>query len=194
MGREVGRILQSSTTQFTIGCRILLRDIPSFGDFVKVRAQDGSIIYGLIYNVAIQDDPMVRQLIVSPELAEEYLRDQRENRQVPVELNVLVVGYERDGLLRQELPPQPPVTLSVAETCTDEEVRKFASAGLFFIRTVLNAPNIPADDTLVAALRRIAESLGSGGESFLLEAGRELTKLLAQDMVRLEAILRRLKG
>ncbi|HDN78914.1 MAG TPA: hypothetical protein ENG33_00445 [Chloroflexi bacterium] len=193
MGQEVGRILQSSTTQFTAGCRILLRDIPSFGSFVKVNAQDGSRIYGLIYNVAIQDDPMVRQLIVSPELADEYMKDQRENRQVPVELSVLVVGYERDGVIRQELPPQPPVTLSPVETCDDEEIREFARTGFDFIRTILNAPNIPAEEVLVVALRRAAQTQGSAGRQFLLEAGRELAKLLSQDMVRLEAILRKLR-
>ena len=193
MGQEVGRILQSSTTQLTAGCRVLLEDIPSFGDFVKVTSQDGSCIYGLIYNVAIQDDPMVRQLIVSPELADEYMKDQRENRQIPVELSILVIGYERGGIIRQELPPQPPVTLSPVETCEDEEIRRFASTGLDFIRTILNAPDIPTDETLVAALRRAASTFGPAREQFLLAAGRELTKILFQDMVRLEALLRRIK-
>lgn len=194
MSQEVGRILQSSTTQFTVGCRVLLEDIPSFGDFVKVTAQDGCCIYGLIYDVSIQDDPMVRQLIISPELADEYMKDQRENRQVPVELSVLVIGYQREGIIRQELPPQPPVTLSTVETCDDEEVKAFASEGFDFIRTILNTPNIPADETLVAALRRAARTFGSARDQFLLAAGRELARLLDQDIVRLEALLRRIRG
>jgi len=193
MGREVGRVLRSSTTEFTAGCRALLRDIPAFGSFVKVPAEDGSEIYGLIYDVRIQDDPVVRQLIISPELAEEYIRDQRENRQVPVELGVLVVGYRREGRIHQGLPPQPPVTLSQVETCDEDEVVSFTSAGFEFMRTILNANHIPADEVLIAALLRAAQSRGPGGGDFLVEAGRELAKLLAQDIVRLEAILRRIK-
>ncbi len=75
-------------------------DVPRFGDFVKAPAQRGRIdVIGLIYDIVIQDDAFVRQLVATPDLAEDYILDQRENRQVPIEVSVLAVGYvnEPDG-------------------------------------------------------------------------------------------------
>jgi len=194
MGQEIGRVLQANTTNFTAGCRMMLQDIPSFGDFVRVIAQDGSIIYGFIYNVAIQSDPTVRQLITAPDLPEEYIKDQIENRLLPVEFSVAVVGYKRRGLIRQEPPPQPPLPFSIVETSSPEEIKEFALSGFNFLRTLLNIPGIPSDDVIAVALRRIASSLGKEGHYFLVDAGRELTKLLYQDTARLESILRRIKS
>ncbi len=194
MGQEIGRVIQANTTQFTAGCRTLLHDIPSFGDFVRVLTQDGSIVYGFIYNVSIQSDSPVRQLIAAQELPEEYIKDQIENRLLPVEFSVVVVGYKRQDRIRQELPPQPPMPFSLVERCSDEEVREFAQSGFDFLRTILNIPGIPSDDLITVALRRMASCLGRESHYFLLDAGRELTKLLYKDTTRLESLLRRMRG
>ena len=56
-------ILRASAAGFTAGCRILLRDVPRFGDLVAVQ---GSVtLFGLIYDVTIRDDPVVRQLVLA---------------------------------------------------------------------------------------------------------------------------------
>lgn len=194
MGQEIGRVIQSNTTQFTAGCRTLLHDIPSFGDFVKVLTQDGSVVYGFIYNVSIQSDSSARHLIAAHNLPEEYIKDQIENRLLPAEISVVVVGYKRQGRIRQEMPPQPPMPFSVVESCSDEEVREFALSGLDFIRALLNIPGIPADDLIAVAIRRMAGCLGKDGHYFLVDAGRELAKLLYKDTTRLESLLRRIKS
>ncbi len=193
MGQEIGRVIQANTTQFTAGCRSLLQDIPSFGDFVRVLTQDGSIVYGFIYNVSIQGDPSVRQLIAERDLPEEYIKDQIENRLLPAEFSVVVVGYKRGNHIRQELPPQPPMPFSLVERCSDEEVKEFARSGLDFLRTILNIPGVPSDDVIAVAVRRMASCLGKEGHYFLVDAGRELTKLLYKDTTRLEGLLRRIK-
>jgi hypothetical protein len=187
----VGRVLRSSTTSFTLGTKTLAAEVPRFGGFVKVAAPDGGDIIGLIYDVVIDDDLFARQLI-GAEVGAEYIADQRVNRQVPIEISVLVVGHARQGKMYQYLPAQPPIALDEIVTCSDTEVVQF-TADFTYFRTVLNAKDAPADELLAAALRLAAEARGAQGRDFLVRAGRELSRLLAFDTVRLEGLLRRIK-
>jgi len=187
----VGRVLRSSTASLTLGTKTLAADVPRFGGFVKVAAPDGGDIIGLIYDVVIEDDLFARKLI-GAEVSAEYIADQRQNRQVPIEISVLVVGHARDGNMYQYLPAQPPISLDEIVTCSDAEVVQFTTDFTYF-RTVLNAKDAPADELLAASLRFAAAARGSQGRDFLVKAGRELSRLLAFDAVRLEGLLRRIK-
>jgi hypothetical protein len=196
---RVGRVLRAGTRGFVIGCTVMRPDIPAFGSFVRAEGQaPGSAIYGLIYDVSVEDDPFVRQFI-SADPPEEVVRDQRENRQVPIEVSVLAVGVRRglgeDGeSIRHWLPAQPPVTLDWLYQCIDEEVRAFTSRCDYF-RLVLEAREVPADELLAASLRAAAAARPENERgTFLIEAGRELARLLVGDPVRLEGLLRRLRN
>ena len=187
----VGRVLRSSTTGFTIGTKTLAADVPRFGAFVAAAAPDGGRVIGLVYDVLIDDGLFARQLI-GAEAGPEYIADQRANRQVPIQISVLVVGHARDGKMYQYLPAQPPITLDEIMTCPRDEIARFTDE-LTYFRTVLNAQDVPADELLAASLRLAAEARGSQGRDFLVRAGRELSRLLAFDGVRLEGLLRRIK-
>jgi hypothetical protein len=190
----IGWVLRSSTIGFTVGCRVLQPSVPQFGDLVKVPLPDNTTnIFGLIYDVQVKDDPAVRQLILAGEMEAEVVLDQRENRLVPIEISVLVVGYQQQKALYQGLPPQPPLSLDLLILCDDAELRQFTQA-TDYLHLVLNAPQIPADELLVAHLRRT--TLAHPAETrrqFLLAAGREMARLLNNDLVRLDSILRRIK-
>lgn len=206
---RVGRVLSSSTTRFTVGCQALLPQVPSFGAFVKVvrypaDIRDETTIYGLIYNVAFQDDLLVRQLIGSPDIPEEVILDQRENRQIPIEVSVLVIGFrDATGVIRLYLPPQPPPALHEIVLCDEEEIVELTSDAAScreYFRTVLGAGgDVPTDELLAASLRHASichgKHCGRGepDRPFLVEAGRELVALLHDDLVRLNGILRRIK-
>ena len=188
----VGRVLHSSTASFTIGTKTLAAEVPRFGGFVKACVSEACDVIGLIYDVVLEDDLFARQLI-GAEVGAEYIADQRRNRQMPIEVSVLVVGHADNGRLYQFLPPQPPITLDEILTCNDDEIIRFTSDFTFF-RTVLNAKDAPADELLAASLRLAAEARGpQQGREFLVRAGRELSRLLAFDAVRLEGLLRRIK-
>jgi hypothetical protein len=196
---RVGRVLRAGTRGFAIGCAVMQPDIPAFGSFVRADGlRPGSAIYGLIYDVSVEDDPFVRQFI-SADPPEEVVRDQRENRQVPIEVSVLAVGTSQglggDGArIYHCLPAQPPVTLDWLYQCTDEEVQAF-TARFDYFRLVLDAREVPADELLAASLRAAAAARPEDErETFLVEAGRELARLLAGDPVRLEGLLRRLRN
>lgn len=193
----IGRVLRSSTANFSIGCRQLISEqgqlIPEFGALVRADGNDGSLIYGLIYNVTIEDDAFVRQLVAAGVEKPEIIEDQRQKRQVPVIVEVLVVGSGRGLDVTYRLPAQPPTPLAQIFLCNKAEVRRFTERN-DWLRIVLGAADVPADQLIVAALRAGAEARPTNQEkdTYLIAAGRELARLLALDLSRLDGILRQL--
>jgi hypothetical protein len=194
----IGRLMRSSTAGFVFGCSVPEPDVPRFGDFVKAPAQRGRTnVLGLIYDIVVEDDLFVRQMVAARDLEEAYILDQRENRQVPIEVSVLAIGYYagengRAGLVCG-LPPQPPVTLDSIRPCTAPEIVDCTST-FDYLRLVLNAPDAPADELLAVSLRQAANARPPEDRAFFLRnAGRELARLLSRDLPRLENLLRRIR-
>ena len=104
----LGRILRSATSQFTFGCTQADGDVPRFG--ALTRAESAAVtVYGLIFDVIIQDDPFVRQVVAaSSDLEPERIEDMRQRRQVPVEVTALAVAYREDGHIFQRVPRARP--------------------------------------------------------------------------------------
>ncbi len=194
----VGRVLRSSTTSFTIGCRQLISEqgqlVPEFGTLVRTAATGDDVVYGLICNVTIEDDAFVRQLVAAGVDSPEIIEDQRQKRQVPVVVDVLVTGSGRGTEVFHRLPAQPPSTLDQIYLCNRAEVVRFTERH-DWLRTVISAADAPSDQLLVATLRGAAEARRASGqdEVYLIGAGRELAKLLALDLTRLDGILRQLR-
>ena len=193
----VGRVLRSSTTSFTVGCRQLISEqdqrIPEFGALVRADAAGGSLVYGLIYNVTIEDDAFVRQLVAAGVDSPEIIEDQRQKRQVPVVVDVLVAGSGRGLAVQHRLPAQPPSTLDQIYLCNAAEIVRFTERH-DWLRTVLGSVEAPADQLLIAALRNAAQARPPDQrDAYLIAAGRELAKLLALDLTRLDGILRGVK-
>lgn len=186
-------VLRASLIGFTAGCRLLLRDVPHFGDLVKVQLHPDFDLFGLIYEVNVRDDPVVRQLVLADVLEPELVLDQRENRLAPIELNVLAVGYALEGRISKGLAPQPAINLDALIICSETDLREFTQ-NLLHLSVILNSPQIPADELVVSHLRQAAAvRLPETRYRFLVEAGRELARLLASDLSRLEGILKRIK-
>lgn len=190
---EVGRIIRSSTTRFAVGCQVLRPQVPVFGSLVKVGVLGDDEIYGLIDDVRMEDDPYVRQVAALEVERPEIIEDMRRNRQVPIEVGVLVVGYRQGNSIYHRLPPQPPLSLDVIRTCAADELVAFTERFGYF-RLVLDSRDLPADELLAAHLRYTAKARGDSGQAFLLDAGRELARLLSTDLVRLDALLRRIRS
>src|SRR5690554_6283501 len=124
---EIGRVLRASTTGFSVGCRVNQLSGPSFGCLVKAQPMDSDEgIYGLVYNMHIDDDPLVRRLILAENPRPSVIEDQRNNRLLPIEMSVLTVGYEQNGDLVHGLPPRPPLNLDPVFLCLEQdEVTRF---------------------------------------------------------------------
>ncbi|MFQ5398993.1 MAG: hypothetical protein ACE5E7_05265 [Anaerolineae bacterium] len=151
--QEIGRVLRASTVGFSVGCRVAQLSVPAFGSLVKAQPVDErEAIYGLIYDMHIDDDPLVRRLVLAENPSEEIINDQRDNRMLPVEMKVLAVGYRLNGQIKHGLPPRPPLNLDPVELCSDAaEITQFTD-NLGYLRLILRAAdgNVPVDQLLVA--------------------------------------------
>ena len=181
-GIAIGRLLRSGTTGFVIGCRVNQLDAPSFGALVRVPLAPDYEVYGLIYDIHIDDDGLVRQLITAQEVPEEVLRDNRENRNVPVEIAVLALGYQKGGQIFHLLPPRPPLSLDAIYLCSAEEIVRFIAAGRFgYFRHMLRDQNKPIEELLAAHLLAAREAQESAGNIDWFEAALQKLITLMRD-------------
>jgi len=195
MGNEattIGRVTRCSTRGFIGAARAPEPEIPYFGAFCKADAQQGkSAVIGLIYDISIEDDQLTRQMAAAERPNDEELADQRFVRQVPIEYSALAVGFWSEEKFNYALPPQPPLALALIHALQDDEIRAFTER-LDFIPIILSADNL-ANDELLAAAIQTAASVRSAAErgAFLVDAGRYCARLLANDLTRLENVIRR---
>jgi len=190
-GIEIGRLLRSGTTGFVVGCKVTQLSAPSFGALVRVPLDASYQVYGLIYDIHIEDDGLVRQLITAEGVPEEVLQDNRENRNVPVEISVLALGYEEGGKVSHLLPPRPPLSLDVIYLCSPEEMVQFTGAGRFgYFRHILRDEDKPVEELLTAHLGQARQAQEAVGNSEWYEqAMAELITLMRDDYPKLMEFL-----
>lgn len=188
---EIGRLLRSGTTGFVIGCRVTQLDAPSFGALVRVPLEADYQVFGLIYDIHIDDDGLVRQLITAQDVPEEVLKDNRQNRNVPVEIAVLALGYQKNGKIWHLLPPKPPLSLDAIYLCSPEEIVQFTGSGKFgYFRHILREQDKPVEELLAAhlmAARAAQQEAGNAG--WYEDAMQELITLMRDDYQGLMTIL-----
>jgi len=190
----IGRLTRSTTTDYVFACKVPEHEVPAFGAYVKAPSQRGKAdVWGLIYNITFVDDMLVRQLAAADNLPEEMVEDQRQNRQVPIEVAVLSIGYEQHGTFTYALPPQPPVTLDHIYPCELDEICEFTKR-LDFLRLLFNS-SAPMIDELVTTAISTASLChpAEHRERFLREAGRQVARLVGRDLNRLENLLIRIR-
>lgn len=194
MTQIIGRVLRSSTMGFAGAIRLPEPDLPTFGMFCRADVQRGQAqVYGLIYNISVDDDMFARQVATAEGLTPAHIADQQRNRQVPVEYSVLAVGYRNGDGTHHTLPPQPPMPLDPIHACAPDEIRAF-STGFGYFHLILNTAEVPGDELLAAALKRAAGVQPEHERAeFLRDCGRELARLLSRDLYRLENLLKRIK-
>ncbi len=193
---EIGRLLSAGISGFTAGCRVNQLSVPSFGALVRAPLGDGYQVYGLIHDIHIDDDGLVRQLVTADGVSEEVMKDNRERRIVPVEMSVLAVGYEQDGKVHHLLPPRPPLSLDVIYLCEDKDIVRFTEKFGYF-RHILNGKDVPVGEVLAAHILQAGRARGvesgtlrqSSGQAWIESATQEVITLLRDDYPTLMSVL-----
>jgi hypothetical protein len=190
---EIGRLLRAGTTGFVVGCRVSQLEEPGFGCLVRVPLEAGYQIYGLIHDIRIDDDGLVRQLVTADGVDDNIIADNRINRNTPIELSVLSIGYRQNGRIHHLLPPRPPLSLDVIYLCEDDDLCAFTSAGHFgYFRHILRATELPVGELLAAHLQQAASAqsnLPGGNREWWNAATQELIVLLRDDYATLMSVL-----
>jgi hypothetical protein len=178
-----GRILRGDNTGCVVGCAVSELDAPAYGGMVRIPLADGCQVYGIIYNIHIDDDGLVRQLVTSSEISESVIQDNRVNRNVPVEISVLFVGCEQGGKIQHLLPPRPPLTLDAMFLCSDQEITRFTSTGrLGYFRHILRSRDIPVGEILASHIKQAGQAQSAAGNpQWTTRACQELITLLRDD-------------
>lgn len=185
---KIGRLLRSGTGEFVVGCQVSQIDAPVFGGLIRVPVNSENQTYGLIYDIRVEDDNLVRQLVTTEHVDETVIADNRVNRNVPVEISAIVVGYQQGETIRHLLPPRPALSLDLIYLCSDEELVRFTKAGRFgYFRHILRAEKLPTGELLAAHICNVYQA-GKNRE-WVVQAARELINLLRSDHDALMAVL-----
>ena len=148
-------------------------------------------VYGLIYDIRIDDDGIVRQLVTAEKVDANVVADNRINRNVPIEVSVLTVGYQQNGTIRHLLPPRPPLSLDVIYQCSPKELCDFTGHGRFgYFRHILRTQDAPIGELIAAHLEQASAAHAQSGSPQWTEAAtRELITLLRDDYPALMGVL-----
>jgi len=159
----IGRLLRSSITGCVVGCNLSQATAPAFGQMVLIPLDDKTKVFGLVYDIHIDDDGLVRQLVTASGISDAVIEDNRVNRNVPLEMSVLFVGCESDGRISHLLPLRPPLTLDSIYPCSDADLKRFCADGSFgYLRHLLRNQDIPAAELLAVHLREVLAAAGEG--------------------------------
>lgn len=199
----LAEVIESSTRHVVAEvCRDV--EVPAFGSWVEVAADDGAALYALVSHVETGSVEPGRQAVALGRDRESLRREMPHVLElIRTTFRALVLahwdGRSRDRssgqpLVRQTLPPRPARLHDMVYACGVETVARIGPP-YDVLRSLARNPDpaVPADDLLVAVLGGLFRAHGQGeeGERAVVDAGRALSRLLNDDHERLHSILRR---
>ena len=191
---RVGEVVEASTTELVAQAREL-HGAPFFGRFVTVKSDVD--MFGIVFNASTRSIEPNRRPTAYGKTEEQLRLEQPQIFELlRTHFSVLVTGYlDDDGVPVHGLPPQPARIHSFVYRCDEEQVREFSEEGEY-LRCILNAPAVPTDDLVIAALRFAMKSRGAidGEVGYLERVGKDLARILSGDYNRLTSLMRRIES
>jgi hypothetical protein len=180
---RVGRLLRSGIQGFDAGFSSFQNPIPEFGALVRAEIENGLEVYGIIHNINVEDDGLVRQMVTTQDIDPRGVADSRTNRNVPMEIGVLFVGYQKDGQIKHLLPPLIPQSMTTIFLCSEEEICAFTNAGRFgYLRHILRNKDLPISEIIAAHFEQASVAQkAAGNDGWEREAVDKLISSLRDD-------------
>lgn len=188
----LGRVMEATIARLSAEC-YQLDGAPPLGGLVLIEEPRGAI-YAVVCDAQMASiEPGRRPMAHTPPDADAdaVLADNPQLRLLlRTTFDVLVVGYEADGVLRQHLPPTPARIYARLRLCSPPQVRRFTQE-LHFLKLLL--ADGPLADEVVAACLRWAAASHADARIFLVQAGKVLLGFLGQEPNRLTTLLRSIR-
>jgi hypothetical protein len=186
---SAGRLLRSNTRGCVVGCHVS-QPSPAFGSMIYIPTENGRI-FGLVYDIHIDDDGLVRQLAAVSNVPDEVIFDNRTNRNMPVEMSIIFIGYSIENKISHLLPPRPPLSLDEMYICDAEDLRNFTNAGHFgYFRHFISEQDMPVGELLSAHLQPVnAAQRDDGNPNWINEAIHEIIALLRNNHELMTSVL-----
>ena len=189
MSRRIGEVVGTTSTSFVAQCYALYV-CPPLGSFIRT---DSPSVFGVVSQVSTEPLDSSRPVLARGEAAstqEEVFRENPQlNRLFTTRFDAIITGHMTEGSCKQFLPPLPPPVHSFIYVCSAEEVGLFTTQ-LDFLSLLLNSGAQVADEVVGACLRA-AVTARPDGPAFLSRAGKALAGVLANDLPRLNSVLRK---
>lgn len=201
---HIAEVIETATTQFLAQClepeEVSFSQMPPFGSWVKsIDEESGNKILAVVTYVTTSPiDSIHRARALGLSLAE--LREQQPQifAMLKTEFRAAIVGFEtpseyengngsRPGQVYQYIPPRPPQIHQAVYRCHSSEIVYF-SEQLDFLRTLLQAKDVPVEALVAASVREIYQ-LRKADRQWLVQVGRQLNMLLKDDYDRLRYVL-----
>ena len=191
---RIAEVVAASTAEFIAQC-YKLHQAPPLGSLVKT-ADMPIEIYGVVCNAETHGIEPGRRPIARGE-GEETEDDLFRNhpqlaKLLCTDFTALVVGHKEGDTINHYLPPRPARIHSFVCLCSPDEVRQFTQS-LDFLHLLLGARMPGSADEVIAACLRCASHAHPDQRSFLIQAGKTLTLSLSGEVMRLNAILKRIR-
>jgi hypothetical protein len=188
---KVGRLLRSGIQGFDAGFSSYQNPIPEFGTLVRAEIEEDFEVFGVIHNINVEDDGLVRQMVTTESIYQRHIADSRTNRNVPMEIGVLSVGYKKNGETKHLLPPQIPQSMTTIFLCEPEEVCAFTGTGRFgYLRHILRNKDLPVSEIIAAHFEQAHDAhQAAGNEGWAREAIDKLISSLIDDYHTLMMVL-----
>ena len=201
--KHIGEVIETSTTQYLAQCLepedLKFPIMPPFGSWIKsFDEESGNKILAIVTYVTTSPIDSVHRARALG-LSLEELREQQPQifAMLKTEFKAAIVGFETPndshrhgknfGRVYQYLPPRPPQIHQAVYHCDAAEVVHFTD-NLDFLRTLLQAKDIPVESLVAAAIRDVYR-LRNANRDWLVNVGRTLSTLLKDDYDRLRYIL-----
>jgi len=176
----IGRLLRANAKICVVGCSSQ-QTIPAMGMIVKIPIPQIDI-FGVIYDMRINDVGVVRQLSVAGDLPDEVLQDNLNNRNAPIEISIAFVGYIQNDVVMHMLPPHPPLSLEKIYYCDEDEIRAFTDpARTRYIRHLLTLEDAPIPDLVAKHLSTAVSAQHEEFRSGWINAAMHTTIQLVKD-------------
>jgi hypothetical protein len=191
----IGQIVEADIATFRAGS-FQIHETPPLGALVRAGAPSGvdeNSIYAVVCDARTESLEGRQPVPHSPAEGDlgSFLDSNPHLRHLlRTSFDAVVVGHGDGATLRHYLPPAPTSIFAPVRPCPPEEVARFTQSFDYLKPLLSSATN--ADEATAASLR-LASAAHPDPRYFLVQAGKELARLLADQPDRLTAILRRIR-